>query len=55
MVLLITISVFLFAITSCSKRKVEAEPSVIGDISLGENCIIGAGSVVLSDVPPKAI
>lgn len=39
-VLLITISVFLFAITSCSKRKVEAEPSVIGDISYNSSLYI---------------
>lgn len=28
---------------------------IIGDIKIGDNSIIGAGSVVLSDVPPNSI
>lgn len=28
---------------------------ILGEVTIGENCIIGAGSIVTKDVPPNSI
>ncbi len=32
-----------------------ANVSVIGDVSIGDNCVIGAGSVVVKDIPNNSV
>ena len=35
--------------------QVGAGANIIGPITIGDNCIIGAGAVVITDLPPNSV
>ena len=39
--------------TLCNNVMISAGAKIIGDVTIGDNSIVGASSVVLKDVPPN--